>query len=146
MASFYPEKSSSSVAMNRIDGTIVDIDTDGYMSLVKVKTEIGYISLILLETPSKADYLRKGRLLNLIFNPTSVKISKVYTEELSIDNSIECQVKDIKYNKILSVITLKAKDIEIISYITTKTKERLNIKQGEKVYALISSSDIMVEV
>lgn len=132
--------------MNRIDGIIVDIDTDGNMSLVRVNTEIGYISLILLETPSKAGYLTKGKSLNLIFNPTSVKISKVYTQELSIDNIIECQVKDIKYNKILSVITLKAKDIEITSYITTKTKERLNIKHGEKVYALISSLDIMVEV
>lgn len=132
--------------MNRLKGVIRLLDYNDYVSYVEVGTEVGPLSLVLVETPSKVDYLKTGKEITVIFNPTTVKISKSKPQDMLVDNIIQCKVIQIREGKILSAVTLKHGDKQIISYITTKSLRKTDLKPEDDVFAIISPTDIMVEV
>lgn len=132
--------------MNRLKGVVRSVDSNDYISYVEVGTEVGPLFLVLLETPSKADYLQTGKEITLIFNPTNIKISKTEPQNMLVDNIIQCKVIQIREGKILSAVTLKHSNTQIISYITTKSLKKTDLKPADDVFALISPTDIMVEV
>lgn len=132
--------------MNRLRGVINSIEFNDHISLVELKTEVGHISLLLLETPAKVSYLQTGKQVNVIFNPTAVRIAKHRPADMLVENIIQCEVSNIKEGKIISAITLRSGKVEITSYTTTKLLNKIGLRPGEVVFAVVSPTDIMVEV
>ncbi|MEJ5173171.1 MAG: TOBE domain-containing protein [Hydrogenothermaceae bacterium] len=132
--------------MNKIRGYIRSVLSEEYISMVDVDLKSTSIRLLLLETPEDVSYLKEGREVSLIFNPSAVKISKDKPESISIANVLEGCITTIKKGKILSEITVDFKGETIKSYITNLSLERMLLEVGEKVYLLIDATDIMLEV
>lgn len=132
--------------MNRLKGIIQSVEFDEYTSYIHIGTDVGPLSLVLLETPLKVDYLKEGKEVTAIFNPTALKLSKDKPECIAVDNIISCEVLKIRQGKILSAVILKSSTVELTCYTTTKALQKACIKEGQTVFGIISPTEIMLEV
>ncbi len=133
--------------MNILKGTIADIDSYEYTSLVVVETEIGNLHSIVFESPQHSDHLKVGNELFVLFKEFSVGIVKKECKfEGSFNNTFTGIIKEIKRGKILSEITLLCSGVEIRAIITLKSLIRLKLVEGDEVYFVIKSNEIAVSM
>ncbi|SNZ10063.1 molybdenum-pterin binding domain-containing protein [Persephonella hydrogeniphila] len=128
--------------MNKIRGIIVNIESSENVSLVEVDTPVGKICSVVIETPETADYLKKGNEVYVLFKETEVSVGKNFSGEISLRNRVECIVKEIQKGKILSRIVLQSDGEDIVSVITTRSAERMNIQKGDNVTAFIKTNEV----
>jgi molybdopterin-binding protein len=65
--------------------------------------------------------------------------------KLSARNIIPGKLKSIKKGPISAIVTLEiAPGIEIVSSITASSASGLKLKKGQKAYAIIKSSSVMI--
>jgi len=65
--------------------------------------------------------------------------------QISARNMLKGKISKIESGAVNSEITITLSGgADIVSVITKHSVERLNLKQGDMVYALIKSSDVMV--
>lgn len=129
--------------MNTLKGIISDIQSHESVSLVKVQTLSNIVfTSIVLDIPDTADYLKIGNQVNIIFKETEVIISKDFNANISIQNKIPCMVQSIKMGVLLCQINLKSGDTEIKSIITSNAGKQLNLKENDKVIALIKTNEV----
>jgi len=74
---------------------------------------------------------------------TSVALAKNLTGQLSYSNQIPCTIESIDQGKILTTLLLKS-DFLLESIITTASLTRMELQMGDKVTALIKSSDLSI--
>jgi molybdopterin-binding protein len=65
--------------------------------------------------------------------------------EISARNSLKGKVKRILPGAVNTEVTVElANGLEVVSIITKESAERLNLKVGKEVYAVIKASDVMI--
>ena len=128
--------------MNKLPGKITKILSSESISLVEVKTEIGNISSVIVETPKTAKYLKIGQEIYVLFKETEVSIGKNLSGMISMRNKIPCIIEKIDKGNILSRCVLKSNNIEIISVITSQSVECMDLKIGDRVIALIKTNEV----
>src|ERR1700730_12415025 len=128
--------------MNKLQGEIVEILTTEEISLVKVKVNDYVFTSLVIDTPSTNSWLVKGHQVSLLFKETEVIIAKTLPLAISIQNRFECVLKSIKAGKILCDLTLTFNEWQIRSIITRNACEQLNLKENDKVVALIKTDEV----
>ena len=85
--------------------------------------------------------------LMICLNTTRVNYALVKTMKISARNQIPGTVKSIKKGPINAeiVITIVGGN-EIVSIITLSSAEKLKLKEGSKVYAIMKASEVMVGI
>ncbi|WP_457622434.1 hypothetical protein [Persephonella sp.] len=133
--------------MNSVKGVISKIESDSFLSIITVKTDIGDFSVVLLETPETADYMRVGKNVNLLFKETEVEIFKncSFLKE-SFLNMFDAQVESVENGKILSKILLRSGNNIFYSVIPKKSVDLLDLKQNDDINFLVRPNEITVEV
>jgi molybdate transport system regulatory protein len=131
--------------VNRLQGTIVAIDSNHYMSLVDVKVGGDIFVATLLETPASADYLKVGMLVNVLFKETEVALARDLAGQISMRNRFKVKVLDIQHGEILSALTLDYAGKLITSIITTRAVQRLQIKPSDELEALVKANEVALE-
>ncbi len=133
--------------MNRITGIISKIESDSFLSIITVETDIGEFSVVLLETPNTADYMREGKKVNLLFKETEVEIFKNCSFlKNTFLNMFDADLVCIENGKILSKLTLRSGNNTFFSIIPKKSVDLLDIKEGDSINFLIRPNEITVEV
>lgn len=128
--------------MNKLNGKIVRIESSQHLSIVDIDREGDIFSSVVLETPKTADYLKEGNAVTLLFKETEVAIAKNLTGEISLRNRFKAVVKRIETAPILSKIVLSYKNTEIVSIISTRSVERLGLRQGDCVEWLVKTNEV----
>jgi molybdate transport system regulatory protein len=64
---------------------------------------------------------------------------------LSAGNQFEGTVKEINAGHVMAEVVVSVGDIEVSSIITRPALDRLNIKSGDTVRAVIKSTDVMID-
>jgi molybdopterin-binding protein len=64
---------------------------------------------------------------------------------LSARNQFEGTIKEIKLGTVMADVVISVGDIEIVSAITRASAERLDLKAGDKVTAIIKSTDVLID-
>ena len=128
--------------MNRLRGRIINIESSESISLVEVKTDIGYICAVVVETPETAGYLKIKNDIYVLFKETEVSIGKELSGMISLRNRFECVVEEVEKGKVLTRLILKCKDKIIKSVITTRSAEKMKIKKGDNVTALVKTNEV----
>ncbi|MES1160483.1 MAG: TOBE domain-containing protein [Bacteroidota bacterium] len=130
--------------MNILSGNITDITTADDISLVKVDAAGIIFTTIVIDTPERSAYLRKGSPVRLLFKETEVMIASPAPLAISIQNRIGCLIKNIRAGKILCELTLSLEDSEeeIRSIITLNACKQLSLQTGDKVIALIKTNEV----
>ncbi len=72
---------------------------------------------------------------------------RVKTMQISARNHIPGTVKSIKKGPVSTEVVIAiAGDAEIVSSITTYSAEKLGLKEGSKVFAIMKASEVMVGI
>ncbi len=64
---------------------------------------------------------------------------------LSARNQLKGTVTSVKTDGLMAEVTVAARSLEIVSVITRSSAERLQLKEGDQVTAIIKSTEIMIE-
>ncbi len=130
--------------MNTLIGKIENITVNGSLSLIHVLVQKTLMSVIVIDTPKTAPYLKKGNTINVIFKETEVIIGKGKIINLSLQNKLIGKIKQIESGKLLSKLTLQTSAGTIVSIITTNAVHELQLKQGNEVTAMIKTNELML--
>ncbi|MCK5638350.1 MAG: TOBE domain-containing protein [Flavobacteriaceae bacterium] len=130
--------------MNSLKGKIEAVNVSGDLSIVTVKVNNTNFSAIVIDTPKTDSYLVKNNPINVIFKETEVIIGVGSVEGISLRNKLFGEVVSIASDNLLSKLVVDTDVGEISSIITSKSVERLKIKIGTKLTAMIKTNELML--
>ena len=130
--------------MNKLQGKIMNIESSEYISIVDIAVEGDLFSTVIIETPETADYLRIGEEVFMLFKETEVSIGKALSGGLSLRNRLKSKIKTIEKGTVLTKITLDYKGKDIISVITTRSTNKLDLKVGDEVQGLVKANEVII--
>jgi molybdate transport system regulatory protein len=130
--------------MNRLAGKIYNIKSDKHLSIIEMDVNGDTLKTIIIETESTVGFLKKGTPINLMFKETEVSIAKDFSGKISLQNKMECIIKEIKKGFLLSSLILDYNGNQISSVITSAAVEQLSLEVGDKVTALVKTNEIII--
>ncbi|TMU56748.1 TOBE domain-containing protein [Flagellimonas algicola] len=131
--------------MNSLQGTIVDIEVSGQLSLVTVEVHPKtFIKAIVVETPESADYLKKGQAINTLFKETEVVIGVGESFHISLQNRITGTIKSMDKGALLGKVVLETQMGEITSIISSSAIDQLKLRNNSPATALIKLNEVML--
>lgn len=130
--------------MNRLEGHIAAIQSNGHLSLLDVAIGADTFTAILLETPESSPYLKVGAAVDLLFKETEVSLARNLTGLISLRNRFSVTVTGIVRGEIMSEVTMDYKGKRVSSIITTRAVDRLGLAVGENVEALVKANEMVV--
>ncbi len=129
--------------MNSIPGTIAAIDTDGSLSLVDIDVAEGTtMTALIVETPECCPWLRTGHTVQVVFKETEVSIARNLSGLISLRNRFPATVSNIRCSGMLAEICLDFVGQQIISIITNRSAQRLQLKTGDQVEWLVKANEV----
>jgi molybdate transport system regulatory protein len=120
--------------MNRLRGTIIAVESAGHVRLVDVNVNGATFSAILLP----------GATVTLAFKETEVSLAKNLSGLISLRNRLPAQVRAIEKGQVLAKVTLDYQGLDVVSIITTRSAERLDLKAGDAVEALVKANEMTI--
>lgn len=131
--------------MNRLQGDIVQIETNGHLSIVSVLvSEAVLLKAIVVETPTTAPYLKEGNTIAVLFKETEVIVGIGPVDGMSLQNKIPCIISQIEKGALLSKLALKTGQAVITAIISSKAVTQLNLTANSKVSAMIKLNEMML--
>ena len=127
--------------MNRLRGTISAVESAGHVRLVDVNVNGAAFSAILLEATER---LRPGAAVTLAFKETEVSLAKNLSGLISLRNRLPAQVRAVEKGQVLAKVTLDYQGVDVVSIITTRSAERLDLKAGDAVEALVKANEMTI--
>ena len=130
--------------MNKLLGKITNIESSEHISIVDIDVEGDLFSSVIIETPETADYLKIGNEVFMLFKETEVSIGKALSGNLSLRNRLTSKIKTIEKGKVLTKIVLDYKGKDIVSVITTRSTNKLDLKVGDEVQGLVKANEVTI--
>ena len=130
--------------MNNLKGKIASFESQGDLSIVKINVDENTLKAIVIENPDTSTYLKKDREVNVYFKETEVVIAKNPSDQISLENRINCIVSTIEKGKILSNVELINGENRLNSVISTESLNAMNIVVNDEVTAMVKMNEIMI--
>jgi molybdopterin-binding protein len=64
---------------------------------------------------------------------------------LSARNQFKGTVKEVKLGNVMAEVVVAVGNVEVVAAITRGSADRLGLKQGDTVTAIIKSTDVMID-
>ena len=128
--------------MNSLLGNIIQIKTEGSLSLVQLKVQNCVLTSIVIDTPETSDYLEIGNQVKVLFKETEVILAKNISGTISLQNKIECIVHSFEKGELLCKIVLIFGAFKITSVITRNAFDQLIIQENDEITAMIKTNEI----
>ena len=128
--------------MNKLKGKIIAIENNSHISLVDVAVGDDVFSATLLETPETTEYLKVGNLVTLLFKETEVALAKNLSGLISLRNRFSVRVQTIQRGIVLSSVALNYQNHSLVSVITSRSIDQLQINVGDQLEALVKANEI----
>ncbi len=126
---------------NEIMAIVEEIYESDFLHVVKFDFNDAKLSMMSLELPN----IKKGDEVLLSVKPTHISLSKLYPSKTTISNILLSEVADVQNGDVLSMVLLETGESVLESIITLEASKKLCIEKGDKVYALIKSSEIFIK-
>ncbi|MBT0608119.1 TOBE domain-containing protein [Aequorivita echinoideorum] len=130
--------------MNRIPAEITAINTAGNLSEVQLTSGEIKFTVLLVETPETAPYLKIGSRMTLLFKETEVILAENSAVNVSIQNRFHGTISEIKKSEILSEIILKTAVGTVKCLISTSQLATLPFYEGQEVAIFVKANEIML--
>ena len=127
--------------MNTITATVSKIDTLENLNIVSFDYQGTSLSMMSLGLSD----IKIGSKVRLSINSSHIAIAKEFQGEISLSNRFECVIEKLTQGELLSSLSLKLNDINLSSIITTNSVKRMNLKENDKIIALVKASDIAIQ-
>jgi molybdopterin-binding protein len=130
--------------MNRLPGTICAVVSEGGISLIDVSVGKDTWTAMLVETPETAPYLRTEARVWVLFKETEVSLGKGLSGRLSLRNRMSSVIRGIRTGTLLAEVELDYQGYRLISIITRRAVERLELAVGDGVEVLVKANEVML--
>ncbi len=128
--------------MNKLKATIKHQRHSGGLGRIEAMSGDYLFRLLVFEdAPTRDD----GGEVYLLVKESEIALSKSRPVGLSISNQLECTIKEIGRGEILCELSLSFGGENLSSMITTESVDRLGLRIGDTVYALIKANEIYLE-
>ena len=97
---------------------------------------------MLIESATRPEWLQAGNTIDVIFKETEVSLAKNLSGMISMRNRMKCTVQQIERGELLSKISLKFQKYIVISAITTRSVDSLQLHIGDEVEALVKANEV----
>ena len=131
--------------MNKLIGKVILVETSSHMSMVDIDVDGDFFSSIVLETPASAPYLKKESPVTLLFKETEVSIGKNLSGLISLRNRFKATISGLEKSDSLTKVFLNYKNKEIISIISTRSAQKLELVQGDAVEWLVKTNEVSLK-
>jgi molybdenum-pterin binding domain len=128
--------------MNKLNGIIANIQQAGAIMLVDIKVENHLFSAMLIASDEENSWLKTGNRVDVVFKETEVSLAKGLSGQISLRNRMLCTVRSLDKGELLSKVTMDFMGYTIVSVITTRSVEALNIQHGDEVEALVKANEV----
>ena len=130
--------------MNKLKGNISNINS--YDDLILLEVNVCDITMksIIIGNPNDYSYLELNTEVMLLFKETEVVLGLDKSSKISLQNQLACEITTIEKGKLLSQVHLDFKGNKISSIITTASVDRLELKMGQEVLAMVKTNEILV--
>jgi molybdopterin-binding protein len=127
--------------MNYINAVVRERESLENINLVSFEADKQSLKMISLEL---SDEIKQGKKVVLGIKSTNIALAKNLEGELSISNQLRITIASLNFGKLLcSVKFLFAGEMQE-SVITKASAERMGLKVGDEIIALIKSSDLSI--
>ena len=89
--------------------------------------------------------IKIGSKVFLNVNSSHIAIAKNLKGEISLSNQFECTIQKLTKGELLSSLILNYQGSILTSIITTNSLIRMNLRQNDKIIALIKASDLSIQ-
>jgi len=127
--------------MNHLKGTIIAIQRSGELSQVDIACYDTMVTAYILGKPESSN-LKVGNEVSLLFKESEVALAKDLKGSLSLRNRFEGVIEKIVYGDLLVEVTLLFKKDKIVSIISRRACEAMELKAGEIVTALVKANEM----
>jgi len=127
--------------MNKINATIESIEFHEGISAVTFDAMAHKLMMVSLDLNKS---LKKGTHVTLGIKATHIALSKKLHDDISLSNQLIGSIRNIENGKILCSVILYVKGTYLESIITQKSAQRMNIKIGDEIVALMKASDLYI--
>ncbi|NJM17145.1 MAG: TOBE domain-containing protein [Bacteroidales bacterium] len=131
--------------MNKLTGIITQIQQSGAILLVDIDVDGQGFSALLIESATQPQWLQKGNTVDLVFKETEVSLAKHLAGIISLRNRMMCKVLQVERGELLSKITLQFQEHNIVSAVTTRAVDSLEITFGDEIEALVKANEISLK-
>lgn len=128
--------------MNKLSGTISRIQQSEAILLVDVQVNDQAFSALMIESVQRPEWLQAGYPVNLVFKETEVSLAKNLSGTISTRNRIKCNIIQMIRGELLTAVTLQYLDHILVSAITTRAADNLQLQIGDEVEALVKANEI----
>ena len=128
--------------MNRLNGTVASLETEGDISLVEVEVPGGRLFSLVLESEATSGYLAPGSKVTAQFKESEVALAPGAAPLLSIRNRLPCVIRSIREGRLLTHLILEFGRSELHSLISTRALHELGLRAGSDVTALIKATEV----
>jgi len=131
--------------MNSLEGHIGSVEVSGSLSLVSVQFGGGIcLKVLVIETPETASYLVAGHSIQVLIKETEVVIGTLKNPHLSLENIIEGTIQTIEKAALLCRLEIQTAIGKLHAVISSNAAERLRLREGLTVYAMVKLNEIML--
>lgn len=127
--------------MNKLEVTVSKIDTLENLNIVQFDFKGINLSMMSLGLSN----INVGNKVVLSVNASHIAIAKDFEGEISLSNKLPCIIEKLDKGELLSSLRLNIEDTIITSIITTNSVNRMNLKEKDKVIALIKASELSIQ-
>lgn len=130
--------------MNILKGKIKALNTAGRLTVVTLDVNGILLKSIIIENPETVSYLKLDNPIRVMFKETEVVIGKGQEIPVSMENQIRSTIVEMTKGKLLCSLVLDTEAGKLKATITSESADRLMLRVGETVMALIKTTEIML--
>lgn len=128
--------------MNKLKASVLSQRHHGGLGNIEASCDGNIFRLLVFENQKGRE---DGEDIYLIIKESEVMISTSAPCDISISNRIESTITNVKKGEMLCEVELEFGRQKLVSIITIESAERLDLKVGNKAYALIKATEVYLE-
>lgn len=127
--------------MNKLEAVVSKINSLDNLTIAQFDFKGINLSMMSLELSD----IYVGKSVILKVNASHISIAKNFIGDISLSNKLDCIIDKLSKGVLLSSLKLNVKGTIITSIITTNSVNRMNLKEKDKVTALVKASDLSIQ-
>lgn len=130
--------------MNVLNGTVTQVHQSGAIQLIDIESAGHHFSAIMIDS-GNASEIKPGSKIAMVFKETEVSLAKELSGKLSMRNRIPCKVLSVEKGELLSKVRMQFAEFIVVSVITTRAINALQLEIGDEVEALIKANEVALK-
>jgi molybdate transport system regulatory protein len=130
--------------MNKLPGTIAQVETHGSIALVDVTVGARRFTATLAGASDEVAAWPAGMPVALLFKETEVALAKNLSGLISMRNRLPATITAIERGRLLAKVTLDVDGHVVESVVTTRSSHALALAVGDAVEGLVKANEMTV--